>query len=137
MLRIQFIGHLGTDVDMRYGQKGTPVATARVAVNQVRTTPDGERQESTEWFTVRVAGRQTEFAQRLGKGTRVFVDGRLSISHYQSRDGEPRVGLDVWADDIQNLSPRPATAELVGHATGQTGSSDVGDDDQLDGGLPF
>jgi len=136
MLRIQFIGHLGTDVDMRYSQKGTPVATARVAVNQVRTTPDGERQETTEWFTVRVAGRQTEFAQRLGKGTRVFVDGRLSISHYQSRDGEPRVGLDVWADDIQNLSPRPAAGEPVGYATGQTGSTDTGDDDQLDD-LPF
>ena len=132
MLRIQFIGHLGTDVDMRYSQKGTPVATARVAVNQVRTTPDGERQETTEWFTVRVAGRQTEFAQRLGKGTRVFVDGRLSISHYQSRDGEPRVGLDVWADDVQNLSPRPAAGEPVGYATGQTGSTDTGDDDQLD-----
>ena len=132
MLRIQFIGHLGTDVDMRYSQKGTPVATVRVAVNQVRTTPDGERQETTEWFTVRVAGRQTEFAQRLGKGTRVFVDGRLSISHYQSRDGEPRVGLDVWADDVQNLSPRPAAGEPVGYATGQTGSTDTGDDDQLD-----
>jgi single-strand DNA-binding protein len=136
MLRIQFIGHLGTDVDMRHSQKGTPVATARVAVNQVRTTPDGERQETTEWFTVRVAGRQTEFAQRLGKGTRVFVDGRLSISHYQSRDGEPRVGLDVWADDVQNLSPRPAAGEPVGYATGQTGSTDTGDDDQLDD-LPF
>ena len=136
MLRIQFIGHLGTDVDMRHSQKGTPVATARVAVNQVRTTPDGERQETTEWFTVRVAGRQTEFAQRLGKGTRVFVDGRLSISHYQSRDGEPRVGLDVWADDVQNLSPRPAAGETVGYATGQTGSTDTGDDDQLDD-LPF
>ena len=136
MLRIQFIGHLGTDVDMRYSQKGTPVATARVAVNQVRTTTDGEKQETTEWFTVRVAGRQTEFAQRLGKGTRVFVDGRLSISHYQSRDGEPRVGLDVWADDVQNLSPRPAAGEPVGYATGQTGSTDTGDDDQLDD-LPF
>ena len=136
MLRIQFIGHLGTDVDMRHSQKGTPVATARVAVNQVRTTPDGERQETTEWFTVRVAGRQTEFAQRLGKGARVFVDGRLSISHYQSRDGEPRVGLDVWADDVQNLSPRPAAGEPVGYATGQTGSTDTGDDDQLDD-LPF
>jgi single-strand DNA-binding protein len=136
MLRIQFIGHLGTDVDMRHSQKGTPVATARVAVNQVRTAPDGERQETTEWFTVRVAGRQTEFAQRLGKGTRVFVDGRLSISHYQSRDGEPRVGLDVWADDVQNLSPRPAAGEPVGYATGQTGSTDTGDDDQLDD-LPF
>ena len=131
MLRIQLIGHLGTDMDIRSTQKGTTLASARVAVDQVRTTPSGERQETTDWFTVRVAGRQAEFAQRLGKGMRVFVDGRLSISHYTSRDGEPRVGFDVWADDLQNLSPRPAAGEPVGDA----GPGDAGDD-QLDD-LPF
>ena len=135
MLRIQLIGHLGTDIDIRYTQKGTPLASARVAVNQVRTTPDGERQETTDWFTVRVAGRQTEFAQRLGKGTRVFVDGRLSISHYTSRDGEPRVGFDVWADDIQNLSARPAVGEQVGDVAGSRATNDT-DNGELDD-LPF
>ncbi|MBV9322772.1 MAG: single-stranded DNA-binding protein [Chloroflexi bacterium] len=136
MLRVQLIGHLGTDMDTGYTQKGTTLASARLAVNQVRTTQNGERQETTEWFTVRVAGRQTEFAQHLGKGTRVFVDGRLSISHYTSRDGEPRVDFSVWADDIQNLSPRPATGESVGAATGGVGASNTGDD-QLDDDLPF
>jgi single-strand DNA-binding protein len=136
MLRIQLIGHLGTDMDIRYSQKGTPLTSARLAVNQVRTTPDGERQETTEWFTVRVAGRQSDFAQRLGKGTRVFVDGRLSISHYTSRDGEPRVDFSVWVDDIQSLSPRQAAGESVGTATGGAGASDTGDG-QLDDDLPF
>jgi len=41
----------------------------------------------------------------------------------------------VWADEIQNLSPRPAASESVGDATGQAGTSDAGDD-QLDD-LPF
>jgi single-strand DNA-binding protein len=135
MLRIQLIGHLGSDVDIRYTQKGTPLASGRVAVNQVRTTPDGERKETTDWFTVRVAGRQTEFAQRLGKGTRVFVDGRLSISHYTSRDGEPRVGFDVWADDIQNLSARPAADEQVGDVAGSRATNGT-DNGELDD-LPF
>jgi single-strand DNA-binding protein len=132
MLRIQLIGHLGTNVDIRPSQKGSPLASARVAINQVRTTPDGNRQETTEWFTVRVAGRQTEFAKRLVKGGRVFVDGRLSIGHYTSRDGEPRVGFDVWADDIQSL---PARRADDGEPFGDAITSDGGDD-QLDN-LPF
>jgi single-strand DNA-binding protein len=135
MLRIQLIGHLGTEVDIRYTQKGSPLASARVAVNQVRTTPDGERQETTDWFTVRVAGRQTEFAQRLCKGTRVFVDGRLSISHYTSRDGEQRVGFDLWADDIQNLSARPVAGEQVGDVTPSGAASEIGGDQSDE--LPF
>ncbi len=109
MLRVSLLGNLGADPELRYSQKGSPMVSFRVAVNQVRTGPDGERQENTEWFRVRVMGRQTEFAQRLTKGTRVYVAGRLDISHYQSRDGEARVGYDVFADEVQNVSARTAT----------------------------
>src|SRR3954447_4355715 len=104
MLRVTLLGNLGADPEAKYSAKGSLVVSVRVAVNQVRTGPDGERQENTEWFRVRVMGRQAEFAQRLGKGSRVLVVGRLDISHYQSRDGESRTGFDVWADEIQSIS---------------------------------
>src|ERR687885_115797 len=112
MLRVSLLGNLGADPESRFTQKGTQIVMFRVAVNQVRTGPDGERQESTEWFRVRVANRQAEFAQRLGKGARVLVIGRLDIGHYQSREGETRTSFDVWADEIQALSPpRGAASE--------------------------
>jgi single-strand DNA-binding protein len=111
MLRVSLLGNLGADPETRYTNKGTTLVTFRVAVNQVRNGPDGERQENTEWFRVRVMGRQADFVQRLGKGTKVFVAGRLDIGHYQTREGETRTGFDVWADEVQNLSPRPANAE--------------------------
>src|SRR3954451_6250263 len=104
MLRVSLLGNLGADPEVRFNAKGSAIVSVRVAVNQVRTGPDGERQENTEWFRVRVMGRQAEFAQRLGKGSRVLVVGKLDISHYQSRDGESRTGFDVWADEIQSIS---------------------------------
>src|SRR5919198_398292 len=111
MLRVSLLGNLGADPESRFTQKGTQIVTFRVAVNQVRPGPDGERQESTEWFRVRVANRQAEFVQRLGKGSRVLVIGRLDIGHYQSREGETRTSFDVWADEVVNLSGRPPGAE--------------------------
>src|ERR687883_1344878 len=111
MLRVTLLGNMGADPEVRYTQKGTQMVSFRVAVNQVRTGPDGERQENTEWFRVRVSGRQTEFAQRLSKGARVLVFGRLDIGHYQSRDGETRTSFDVWADDVQAMSPRTFAAD--------------------------
>src|ERR687886_2570518 len=110
MLRVSLLGNMGADPEVRYTAKGTQIVSIRVAVNQVRTGPDGERQESTEWFRVRVAGRQTEYVQRLSKGTRVLAIGRLDITHYQGRDGEPRTGFDVWADEVQAMS-RQTTGE--------------------------
>jgi single-strand DNA-binding protein len=111
MLRVTLLGNLGADPELRYSQKGAPMVTFRVAVNQVRTGPDGERQENTEWFRVRVMGRLAESAQRLTKGSRVLVAGRLDITHYTSREGEQRVGYDVWGDEVQNLSARAAELE--------------------------
>jgi len=104
MLRVTLLGNLGADPEARYTQKGTQFVQFRVAVNQVRFGADGERQENTEWFRVRVSGRQMDFAQRLGKGSRVLVIGRLDISHYLGKDGESRIGYDVYADDVQSMS---------------------------------
>src|SRR5918912_10444 len=119
MLRVSLLGNLGADPEVRYTQKGTQMVSFRVAVNQVRTGPDGERQENTEWFRVRVSGRQTEFAQRLSKGTRVLVMGRLDIGHYQARDGETRTSFDVWADEVQAMSSRTAPIDADGFGEGE------------------
>ncbi|HEX8968100.1 MAG TPA: single-stranded DNA-binding protein [Chloroflexota bacterium] len=121
MLRVSLLGNLGADPETRYTQKGTQIVSFRVAVNQVRTGPDGERQENTEWFRIRVAGRQLEFAQRLSKGSRVLVMGRLDIGHYQGKDGEPRTSFDVWADELQAMSPRGFGPEADGLAADADG----------------
>jgi single-strand DNA-binding protein len=106
MLRVTLMGHLGSDAELRHSAKDTPIASFRVAVNQVRANAAGEREESTEWFRINVTGRQAEYASGLQKGQRVLVDGRLQISHFQRRDGTPGIGLDVWADEVQNVSAR-------------------------------
>src|SRR5215207_5325463 len=120
MLRVTLLGNMGADPEVRYTKKGTQIASFNVAVNQVRLGPDGERQENTEWFRVRTPPRMQDFVQRLTKGARVLVVGRLDIGHYQARDGEQRTSFDVWADDVQALGPRvggPSEADsLLGDA---------------------
>ena len=135
MLRVTLMGHLGSDAELRHSARETPIASFRVAVNQVRTNPAGEREESTEWFRINVAGRQAEYASRLQKGQRVLVEGRLQISHFQRQDGSPGVGFDVWADEVQNLTGR-STADSGDHrrAVG-AGVGSVADEDLED--LPF
>lgn len=108
MLSLTLVGNLGADPSVGATRKGTPIATLRVAVNHVRTdAATGERIESAEWFRVRAMGRLVDLAERLTKGTRVLVIGRLDIGHYQSTEGEARVSFDVWADELVPCSPRP------------------------------
>jgi single-strand DNA-binding protein len=125
MLRVSLLGNLGADPESRFTPKGTQIVSFRTAVNQVRYGPDGERQENTEWFRVRVSGRQVEFVQRLSKGTRVLVFGRLDIGHYQSKEGETRTSFDIWADDVQAVSPaRPFGPDAAAAVDADAGSSE-------------
>lgn len=132
MLRVSLLGNLGADPELKYTQKGNPMATFRVAVDQVDTTPEGERQERTEWFRVRAMGRLAESAQRLEKGMRVLVVGRLDISHFQSREGEARVGFDVWADEVVGVSPRTGGPEAGAHGETSARDSEAGESDAQD-----
>src|SRR5439155_15509772 len=137
MLRVTVLGNLGSDAELRYSTKGAQIAGFRIAVNQVRTSAGGEREESTEWFRINVAGRQAEYAAHLQKGQRVLAIGRLQISHFQRKDGTQGTGFDVWADEVQNVSGRSAAAESEDGRTAV--GATVGDlaDELLDDSLPF
>jgi single-strand DNA-binding protein len=113
MLRVTLLGNLGADPDTRFTATGAPAVVFNVAINQVRKGPDGERQESTEWFRVHVSGKRAEFAQRLTRGNKVMVAGRLVIGHYVGKDGDQRTSYDVWADDFEGMSPRPRDTESL------------------------
>ncbi len=105
--RIQLIGHLGRDAEMRYTPSGAPVTTFTLAVNRGRRGPDGQWIHETDWFRVICWNRLAEFAdQYLKRGTRVYVDGRLQIRRYTGNDGVERTAVEVVARDVILLSGR-------------------------------
>jgi single-strand DNA-binding protein len=107
MLRVSLVGNMGAEPEARFTNKGTQMTTFNVAVNQIRNGADGERQENTHWFRVRVMGARQEYVSKLTKGARVLVVGRLDIGQYKSREGDMRTSLDVWADEVVAMSQRP------------------------------
>jgi|SRR5579859_3443213 len=124
MLNLTLVGNLGADPTVGATKKGTAVATMRVAVNHSRTdATTGERTESTEWFRVRAMGRLVDLAERLTKGSRVLVIGRLDIGHYQSSEGDARTSYDVWADEIVAFSARTDAGTSERSVTGRVRST--------------
>ena len=104
--QIILIGNAGRDAELRYTQSGTAVANFSMAVNR-RYQVREEMREETEWFNVSAWERQAEFvSDRVKRGTRVFVDGRLSTREYTAGNGETRTSLDVNANRVIALSPR-------------------------------
>src|ERR1044071_4318560 len=105
---ITIFGNTGRDVELRYTPQGTAVANFSVASNTVRNTPEGP-QKKTDWYNVSAFGQQAEtLATYLQKGSQILVRGRLSLSAWQTRDGEPRVNADVILQDFEFAGPGAA-----------------------------
>jgi single-strand DNA-binding protein len=126
--KITIVGYLGRDPELRYTPQGTAVCKLSVATTERRKNAAGQPEEQTTWFRVTVWGRQAELANEyLSRGRQVYIEGRLRLEEYTSREGAPRMSPEVNATDIQFLGQR---GDTVG--TGQFGKS-AEQNNQLDG----
>jgi single-strand DNA-binding protein len=141
--KIQIIGNLGRDPELRYTPNGRPVASFTVAVNQsTKNQQTGEWNESTDWFRVSVWGDRGErAAESLRKGSRVFVDGRFRTREYEANDGQKRLSLDITAGTVLGLDKRENAEGTFAGAPAAAGAPAGGrsggfDDTEIDE-LPF
>src|SRR2546427_9833258 len=109
--KIMLIGNLGRDPELNVTSDGTPVTKFSLAVSRNYTTKSGERKEETEWFQI-VAWRQlAELCERyLHKGSKVYVEGRLTQRKYTDREGVQRTSVEVHVNDVQFLDSKQAVS---------------------------
>ena len=106
MNKILIIGNLVSDPEMRYTPNGNAVTSFSVATNR-RYTSGGETREETEWFRISAWNRLAETCnQYLTKGSKVYVEGRLTSRSFQGNDGQTRFSLEVNATDVRFIDSR-------------------------------
>ena len=106
--RVQLIGRLGRAPERRYTPSGKPYTIFSLAVDRRWRTPEGERREATDWFTVEAYGRLGEICQQyLSKGRLVYIEGRLRVFTLEG-EGHPRRRIvRIVARNMQMLDRRP------------------------------
>ena len=111
--RVVLVGRLTKDPELKYTPAGVPVATMGIAVD--RFTKDESGNYEVDFFNVTAWRRTAEFAQNyLKKGRLVSVDGRLPTrSWVDQATGMKRSAVDIVADNLDPVGPRPAGEEFV------------------------
>jgi single-strand DNA-binding protein len=131
--KVMIIGNVGTEPEMRFTPNGNPVTSFRVATNRVYTTPDGERKQETEWFTVVAWNRLAENCnQFLTKGQRVYAEGRLHTRTWEGQDGQKRSRSEVVANRVLFLDRQAAAP-----APGETPEDSGGGEPEPTDDMPF
>lgn len=96
--KVQLMGRLGADPEMRRLNSGDPVVTMRIATSETwRDKDTGERKERTEWHTVVIFNKPLcEIAEKyLAKGNLVYVEGQLATRAWEDQRGEKRYATEV------------------------------------------
>lgn len=105
MNKLTIIGNLTKDPETRTTQSGSTVCSFTVAVNRRRS--QNSNQPEADFFRCNAWNQLGESCQQyLGKGRKVAVVGRVSVSTYQGSDGSTRASLDVMAEDVEFLTPK-------------------------------
>jgi single-strand DNA-binding protein len=150
--RVQIIGNLTRDPELRYTPNGQPVASFGVATNMVWTDKNGEKQQRAEFHNI-VAWRKLGeiVAQYLKKGRQVYVEGRLETRSWEGQDGAKRNRTEIIASNViflgsrsegsaegtvaapaQPVAPKPAAKKETGAPKKGSGEEEVNIDD-----IPF
>ena len=141
MNKVELIGHLCADPDVRYttGEHQTCIARYRLAVNR-KYSKDGEQQ--ADFISCVAFGKSGEFAEKyLHKGIKIAIVGRIQTGSYTNKDGQRVYTTDVVVEDHEFCESKGSSES--GQQSESSPYGQAGDDgfmnipDGIEDGLPF
>ena len=123
--RVELLGRVGMDPEMRYSQGGTAITRVRLATDRYRQNGETE----TDWHDITCWGKLAEAVnQYVAKGDRLYVSGRLAQNSYETDDGQKRHRTEIHAQEVVFLDSK--NGNKAEGATADGGPTDADD-------LPF
>jgi single-strand DNA-binding protein len=96
---VHLLGNIGKDPEFRTTEKSSVLGFS-LACNE-RFKSGDEWKERVEWVKVVVWGKRAEALNKLlGKGSRVFLSGRLQTRKWNDKEGNTRYTTEVVANNI-------------------------------------
>lgn len=103
--KVVLLGNLTRDPELKYTPKGTAVCTIGLATNRSWTTSDGQTKEDVQYHRVVAWQKLAELCGKLlQKGSKVYMDGRITYRDYMDKNNQQRFITEIVLDDFILLS---------------------------------
>src|SRR3954471_20388462 len=117
--KVQLIGNLGKDPEVRSTTGGNRVATFSLATSRAWNDASGNKQEKTEWHKcVAWNSKGSNLAdiveKYMKKGDKVFVEGRIEYGQYQDKDGQTRYTTEINVRELIMLGGGRGAGDMEG-----------------------
>lgn len=109
MNKVNLIGRLTADPEVRYTQGDQPMCIASYRLAVERRGKKVEGQQSADFISIKSFGKGGEFAEKyLHKGMKVAVSGHIQTGSYTRQDGQKVYTTDVIADEQEFCESKAA-----------------------------
>ena len=110
--KIELIGRLTADPDVRGSEKAVKCISLRLATNRDARNASGKVHQTTEFHSVIMFGRLAKVAKTyLKQGDRLFVSGRIQTNAWVSQDGSRKSTIQIVAENLIMLGGKPKSEE--------------------------
>lgn len=141
--KVQLIGNLGADPEVRTLGSGAKVANFSLATSRQWKDGKGEPQEKTEWHRLTAWSQPNksglaDIVEKYGrKGERIYVEGRIEYRSYEDKEGVTKYATDIIVDDVILLGGKGDAAKAPTKKEGLDDFPAALKDDDDDIPLPF
>ena len=105
--RVQLIGNLGMDPEVKSFDGGRKLAKFSVATSQGYTNSKGEKVKDTQWHNIIAWGKLAETAEKyLKKGSEVALEGKLVYRTYENKEGQTRYITEIVLNEFMMFSKK-------------------------------
>jgi single-strand DNA-binding protein len=98
--KVQLIGNITRDPEVKKTQSGGTVATFSIATNRSWKV-DGEAKEEVEFHRIVAWDKLAELCEQLlTKGRKIYVEGRIQTRKYEDSTGQQKESTEIVIDDM-------------------------------------
>jgi single-strand DNA-binding protein len=107
--RVQLIGNLGMDPEVKKFDGGRTMAKFSLATTQSYNNPKGEKVKDTQWHNLVIWGKMAETAEKyLKKGSEIAAEGKIVYRSYETKEGQTKYITEIVINDFLMMSKKTA-----------------------------
>ncbi len=110
--KVQLIGHLGNQPDVRTTESGKKWARFSIATNEIYRNAKGEKVTETQWHNLVAWGKVADIAEKyFKKGSELVIEGKLLNRNYLDKDGNKKYVTEVQVNEVLMVGDKVAAKE--------------------------
>ncbi len=105
--RVQLIGNLGKDPEVKHLENGKVVAKFTLATSESYRNKQGEKVTDVQWHNIVAWGKQAEIVEKyFEKGKEIALDGKLLHRSFEDKDGQMRYFTEIQVNEFLMLNKK-------------------------------